>query len=266
MASRCPTVLAGKQRPRRARRPWSWACWTLSTRSPGERVLEIGTGTGWNAALLASVVGAENVVTVEIDQRLAERARKSLASAGYGAVQVLTMLRRPGPPPGLPTACRRRCSSRSSTAPQPGPDAPGTASWVERGDCAQQTTLLAGHRRPLGTSSRRWSRHTPTTPSVSSPHPSTTGAHRDRTGCIAGHRLDTRAAPGPLRARDVGHRRAQQGHPHPRPTPDQSRTSAERMRCMATSVDRSRTSPRAPGSTGFIARTVPSEVVTQKQT
>ncbi|MBA2323034.1 MAG: methyltransferase domain-containing protein [Pseudonocardiales bacterium] len=57
---------------------------------PGERVLEIGTGIGWNAALLASVVGAENVVTVEIDQRLAERARKSLASAGYGAVQVLT--------------------------------------------------------------------------------------------------------------------------------------------------------------------------------
>jgi protein-L-isoaspartate O-methyltransferase len=56
---------------------------------PGNTVLEISTGTGWNAALLASVIGAENVVTVEIDEQLAERARTALASAGYGAVQVL---------------------------------------------------------------------------------------------------------------------------------------------------------------------------------
>lgn len=49
---------------------------------PGQRVLEIGTGTGYNAALLASA-GAQ-VVSVEIDARLAEHARTTLAAAGFG--------------------------------------------------------------------------------------------------------------------------------------------------------------------------------------
>ena len=57
---------------------------------PGMRVLEIGTGTGWNAALLASVVGAENVVSVEIDPMVAEHARSALSATGYGKVTVIT--------------------------------------------------------------------------------------------------------------------------------------------------------------------------------
>ncbi|MCI0383235.1 methyltransferase domain-containing protein [Streptomyces sp. CNQ085] len=48
----------------------------------GERVLEIGTGTGWNAALLVHRLGDARVVTVEVDPALAERARHALASAG----------------------------------------------------------------------------------------------------------------------------------------------------------------------------------------
>src|SRR5881396_1410906 len=32
---------------------------------PGERVLEIGTGSGYHAALLAAIVGPRNVVTME---------------------------------------------------------------------------------------------------------------------------------------------------------------------------------------------------------
>jgi protein-L-isoaspartate O-methyltransferase len=48
----------------------------------GMRVLEIGTGTGWNAALLARMVGETNVVTIEVDAELAERARNALAEAG----------------------------------------------------------------------------------------------------------------------------------------------------------------------------------------
>ncbi|GAA0645860.1 methyltransferase domain-containing protein [Kutzneria viridogrisea] len=56
---------------------------------PGHRVLEIGTGTGYNAALLAARLGAANVTTVEIDPALAERARAALVAAGQ-PVTVIT--------------------------------------------------------------------------------------------------------------------------------------------------------------------------------
>ncbi|PAU47772.1 methyltransferase domain-containing protein [Streptomyces albireticuli] len=46
-------------------------------------VLEIGTGTGWNAALLSHRLGSENVVTVEVDARSAGEARRRLAHAGF---------------------------------------------------------------------------------------------------------------------------------------------------------------------------------------
>jgi Protein-L-isoaspartate(D-aspartate) O-methyltransferase (PCMT) len=65
-------------------------------------VLEIGTGTGWNAALLAWRVGAENVTTVEIDPILAEQARTALNAAGYGKVAVVVGDGMLGHPPGAP--------------------------------------------------------------------------------------------------------------------------------------------------------------------
>ncbi|MEV5378197.1 methyltransferase domain-containing protein [Streptomyces nondiastaticus] len=48
----------------------------------GQRVLEIGTGTGWNAALLAHRAGAGNVVTVDVDGVVAADARAALQRAG----------------------------------------------------------------------------------------------------------------------------------------------------------------------------------------
>jgi protein-L-isoaspartate(D-aspartate) O-methyltransferase len=55
----------------------------------GHRVLEIGTGTGWNAALLSHRVGSENVVTVEVDGASARDARKRLNDAGFDPVSII---------------------------------------------------------------------------------------------------------------------------------------------------------------------------------
>jgi protein-L-isoaspartate(D-aspartate) O-methyltransferase len=52
----------------------------------GQRVLEIGTGTGWNAALLADRVGAGNVTSVEIDPAVAARAQENLEGRGVHVV------------------------------------------------------------------------------------------------------------------------------------------------------------------------------------
>jgi len=57
---------------------------------PGMSVLEIGTGTGWNAALLAHRLGAQNLTSIEIDPALSAHARKALTSAGYGTLTVIT--------------------------------------------------------------------------------------------------------------------------------------------------------------------------------
>ncbi|MFV0129860.1 methyltransferase domain-containing protein [Streptomyces sp. HMX112] len=49
----------------------------------GDHVLEIGAGTGYNAALLAHRLGAERVTTVDLDEEITEAARAHLAAAGY---------------------------------------------------------------------------------------------------------------------------------------------------------------------------------------
>lgn len=55
----------------------------------GHRVLEIGTGTGYNTALLAHRLGAGRVTTIEIDPDLANHARQALTDTGFGAVNVV---------------------------------------------------------------------------------------------------------------------------------------------------------------------------------
>jgi protein-L-isoaspartate(D-aspartate) O-methyltransferase len=49
----------------------------------GLTVLEIGTGTGYNAALLSERLGADAVTTIDIDPELTDAARVRLADAGY---------------------------------------------------------------------------------------------------------------------------------------------------------------------------------------
>jgi protein-L-isoaspartate(D-aspartate) O-methyltransferase len=53
---------------------------------PDHRVLEIGTGSGYQAAILAEIV--KELYTIEIVPELGERARATLAELGYKNVQV----------------------------------------------------------------------------------------------------------------------------------------------------------------------------------
>jgi protein-L-isoaspartate(D-aspartate) O-methyltransferase len=55
----------------------------------GHRVLEIGTGTGYNAALIAEITGdPASVVTIDVEPDLAAQARANLAAAGFAGVRV----------------------------------------------------------------------------------------------------------------------------------------------------------------------------------
>lgn len=58
---------------------------------PGMRVLEVGAGTGYNAALLDELVGPGGaVVTIDIEPDVTAAARKHLEETGHARVQVVT--------------------------------------------------------------------------------------------------------------------------------------------------------------------------------
>ncbi|GAA1990308.1 methyltransferase domain-containing protein [Nocardiopsis rhodophaea] len=50
---------------------------------PGDRVLEIGTGTGWTAALMSERLDAENVYSIEVDEQVAEQAAANVKRSGH---------------------------------------------------------------------------------------------------------------------------------------------------------------------------------------
>ncbi|HEX5113644.1 MAG TPA: methyltransferase, FxLD system [Pseudonocardiaceae bacterium] len=57
---------------------------------PGHRVLEIGAGTGYNAALLRHLVGPQgSVTTIDILEQAANEAREHLIAAGFADVTVV---------------------------------------------------------------------------------------------------------------------------------------------------------------------------------
>ena len=104
-----------------------------------ERVLDVGTGSGYQAAVLAEL--AAEVVTVERVSELAEQARRTLAAAGYERVEVRVgdgtlgvperapfqgdrgRRRRPGRPAGALRPTRRGRSARRAGGEPPRPAA-----------------------------------------------------------------------------------------------------------------------------------------------
>ncbi|MDY7083425.1 MAG: protein-L-isoaspartate(D-aspartate) O-methyltransferase [Halobacteria archaeon] len=55
----------------------------------GHKVLEIGVGRGYHAAITAEIAGAENVYTMERHESLAKEARRNLNETGYCDVKVV---------------------------------------------------------------------------------------------------------------------------------------------------------------------------------
>ncbi|MHC1576300.1 MAG: protein-L-isoaspartate O-methyltransferase [Methanosarcinaceae archaeon] len=56
----------------------------------GQKVLEIGTGSGYNAAIMAELVGKEgHIYSIERIQQLADLAKKNIEAAGYENVTII---------------------------------------------------------------------------------------------------------------------------------------------------------------------------------
>ncbi len=56
----------------------------------GNKILEIGSGSGWQAAILARIIGEKGkVYTIEINKELAEFAKKNLAKIGIKNVEII---------------------------------------------------------------------------------------------------------------------------------------------------------------------------------
>lgn len=70
---------------------------------PGHRVMEIGAGTGYNAALMAHLAGGDgHVVTIDFDEDIVLGARQHLAAAGVNNVDVICADGGQGVPDGAP--------------------------------------------------------------------------------------------------------------------------------------------------------------------
>jgi protein-L-isoaspartate(D-aspartate) O-methyltransferase len=71
--------------------------------SNGHRILEVGTGTGYNAALLSVLSGPEgDVFSIEVEPDVAERASRIFTVLGFVRVHVVTGDGQDGYPDGSP--------------------------------------------------------------------------------------------------------------------------------------------------------------------
>ena len=103
------TTLIARSSETKARRSperlWSFVLRMLDLLrlAPGHRVLEIGAGSGWNAALMGAMVGpAGHVTSLEIVPELAEGARAAVQRIGASHVEIVTADAGNGYAPGAP--------------------------------------------------------------------------------------------------------------------------------------------------------------------
>lgn len=108
---------------------------------PGDRCLEVGSGSGWLVAVLAHVVGEEGwVVGVEIVPRLVEMARANLAAAGVDNAEIFLGDGGLGHPEGGPyDAIVVSCGAPSVPEPLLEQLAPGGTAVVPVGRRGHQT-------------------------------------------------------------------------------------------------------------------------------
>lgn len=58
----------------------------------GDRILEVGTGSGWTACLLSHIVGEHGrILSIEVDSALARSAKERIDALGFTNVQVLNL-------------------------------------------------------------------------------------------------------------------------------------------------------------------------------
>ncbi|MGH3721945.1 MAG: methyltransferase domain-containing protein [Pseudonocardiaceae bacterium] len=108
----------------------------------GERILEIGTGTGWTAALLAHQLGDDHVVSVEVDPAVADTARRNLTRAGRELL-VITGDGAEGYSPGAPyDRVIATCSVQTVPYPWVAQTRPGGVILTPWGSTFENSALL----------------------------------------------------------------------------------------------------------------------------
>ncbi|WP_439678292.1 methyltransferase domain-containing protein [Embleya sp. MST-111070] len=116
--------------------------------TPGARVLEIGTGSGYNAALLSRLVGVDNVTTVDHTPHLVDTARERLNTVGFTPDVVLA----DGTGGWAPNAPYDRLIATASV-----PRVPKT--WIEQ--CAPGAVLVVPLKGTLAGGSIAWLKKLP---------------------------------------------------------------------------------------------------------